>query len=476
MLGYPSGKAAREDILKHYDDPKYVGKVKGISMEQLHKLIDDRKTHKKLAMQFQGEPAFSTDHPQDDGYKARPPKRRGDIPARDEAPRPEDATTESRQDERGVITVGPLLAVNGYNDLGKTAKVESLGDKTRSWEAPPSDGDADGEVKPTSTGGLVGSLNPRKLTEDNHLGSNRLTLSELGPGMGQKEASPSIKIKKGPSTPMGALDPLHKVAEAFMDELSKVAAENNGVNPWVGDRDDFVSFVTGQMSKEAISFGGIRQGAQQMMGKLKAPKQFPGFTPQMNADVAAFRGGGLSTGYGKDLARGGKMMAHDPQAAGRAAGLGSRDLASLQKMKPTSAGRRIAGETAHGVGHHIDHTSMAGLALNPFGEPMGGGIEGLTRGVGKEMQRSGSAGVQAAGRAMQKHAPKVGLGGEIVAGGLLHTPGLASALGAQLAPTAHGVAQHAAGTFAQSMPKMAPKVMSGAGRLAMGAGRAMGFA
>lgn len=311
------------------------------------------------------------------------------------------------------------------------------------------------------------------------------TFTDISVAASQDKEAAAARARSHATKPMGKLDALHKVAQAkiarlqevysnaFFDELGKIASANP----------EFSQLLEKQAISMALPnvMGGLRaagQGAARAVGRLK-PKPLSADA----ATVKSFRSGRLSTGFGKDLAAGGKQMAWNPQAAGRAAGLGQKDLAALQQMRPTSAGRRITGEVAHGAGHHIDHANPAMLALNPIGVPMGGAIEGLSRGAGKELQRSGSRAVQGAGRVLQKHAPKIGLGGEVVAGGLMHAPGLASVLGGAMAPGAHGVAQHALGSAAQSVHKVAPRAAQGmaraaphAGRLLQGAGRLMGVA
>jgi hypothetical protein len=112
------------------------------------------------------------------------------------------------------------------------------------------------------------------------------------------------------------------------------------------------------------------------------------------------------------------------------------------------------------------------MVMNPVGVPMGGAIEGFTRGVGKEMQGAASKGVRQAGHALVKHAPKVGFGGEFVAGGLLGTPGLGAMAGHQLAGmagehlmhAAHGFVPHALGAGVQEAGMAAPRILPRAGQ------------
>ncbi len=116
----------------------------------------------------------------------------------------------------------------------------------------------------------------------------------------------------------------------------------------------------------------------------------------------------------------------------------------------TSAGARIAGEAAHSAGHHMGHATTTGKLLNPLGKPVGGAIEGLTRGVGQELERAsgavatglGGAGrgslgggfTGALGRGLQVSAPRVGQAGELLA-----AAGTATGVGHALSPAAAGL-------------------------------------
>lgn len=104
---------------------------------------------------------------------------------------------------------------------------------------------------------------------------------------------------------------------------------------------------------------------------------------------------------------------------------------------------RVFGEGLQSAGHHMGHASAVGKTLNPIGKPLGGFIEGVTKGTGQELQRSAGTLGRAAGggargslgRGMVRHAGKVGLGGEI-----LGAAGTATALGHAVSPAAHGLA------------------------------------
>jgi hypothetical protein len=525
MLGYGSQTAAKSDILRHYSDPKYVGKIVPIAMERLKELVESKKklvkisgpvkpgewdtpahlqswdvgiTHggiplsrteanvaggrflrgKRLAdpkaevatikkiiarvvrMHEHGvqslpieliarsakkygsvKTGFATKDPEyiegdpmgTAGMPAPQRKRRGDVPSRDEVELNPTPKVEARGNNMETHLVGEFHSPGGMDDLGKFgAALSALGAMSEDWE-----GDSD-------VGLSLSAAREKEPRSPNPF----TTLSEIAP------VDDSLKMAM--------------VRNAFLEELTKIAGEN-GVPPWAGTLEDFGNYVE---AFQKLAFGaqaitqplaGIGQAVKGAVGRLLPAGA------AVHPDVAAMRKGVgfFSTGMGKDLTAGGKMLAHNPQAAGQAAGLGAKDLGSLQAMRPTSAGRRIAGETAMGAGHHMQHAGPGLMAMNPVGVPMGGAIEGFTRGVGKEMQGAASKGVQQAGRALVKHAPKVGFGGEFVAGGLLGTPGLGAMAGHQLAGmagehmmhAAHGLIPHTLGAGVQEASLAAPRVL-----------------
>lgn len=382
-------------------------------------------------------------------------ERRGEVPSRDEVDVNPNPKVEQRQDSRGTLSTGEVGA-GGFDDVAKYAgkgkishAMETLGQLSRSWEVPSDDEDQTGAQ------------------DVDHHGPFGTTISQISAGtdIEATKAAAAVEFAK-----LAHRAHCQQVFEnAFYEELSKIAEANSGIQPWVGELEGFRQFVGAELTKEAFSggiggaLGGVRQFAQRAVGRLR-----PQGASAVMPEVKAFRQGTgfFSTGMGKDLAAGGKALAHNPQAAGRAAGLGTKELGALQQMRPTSAGRRITGEVAHGAGHHIANSHPLQLALNPIGTGMGGAIEGAARGVGKELQTSARSGVQTAGRLMQQHAPKIGLGGELVAGGFLHTPGLASAIGGAIAPAAHGVAQHALGEGAQRLGRAIPRAIPRAAQMA----------
>jgi len=194
------------------------------------------------------------------------------------------------------------------------------------------------------------------------------------------------------------------------------------------------------------------------------------------ARPAELRGAWGHGGLGKGLAEGGAML-RGPVTKGLSAG----ESAVARQIRPTSVAHRVAGETAHAAGHHLQHSSGLKKALNPLGVPLGGAIEGFTRGVGKELQGTGSNVARRIGSGMVQHAGKAGLVGEIGSVGALgaaaHIPlSAAGVLGGKLAPalsalgeTAGHIGQDAVGTAAQ---RVMPRLGQFAGRAAGLLGRA----
>lgn len=532
MLGYGSKSDARRDIRRHYDDPKYLGSITAIAIEKLEKLLEEKKTHEKLGVATHEVEYLDGDAPGVTGLAAKLPRRKGEVPSREDTDPYPNPKVETRQENMNTANAGGFT---GFDDLGKTSSskigkaMEALGELSKSWEVPSDDSPSPyGGHMRQGTGGLSEAVSPERSAQDQEMqGPFRLSLSQIAPteddaredskyseanylpnpgtaappprfpkatrmkdnsldvqdagayisDIGQGNA-PSDGIDKAAMTThtqfVHQANCLQRFEEGFHEELSKIAAANYGIPPWVGERHAFQQFVDQTLYKEAVSLAGIGQGVRSAAGQVG--QAVGRLRPQVDPEVAAFRQntGFFSTGMGRDLHSGGQMLAHNPQAAGQAAGLGARDVGALGAMKPSSPFSRIAGETAAGAGHHIQHQGAGMMALNPLGAGTGGAIEGFTRGVGKELQNVGHQGVQSAGRALVQHAPKVGLGGEFLAGGLLHAPGLAPQIGHHLAPLAHEGIQHllAAGTEQayQHAPKFVPRMARAfTGRLAAAA-------
>lgn len=442
MLGYGSQAAAKSDILRHYSDSKYVGKIVPIAMERLKELFESKKKLVKISFATKDPEFVDADALGMTGQPALPRKRRGDVPSREEVEINPTPKVEARGNNMDTHLVGEFHSPGGNDDLGKFgAALNELNAMSEDWIGDPDVGLSQATAREDEPRSPFQPWSDIGVLEDD-----------------QRTDRPTEKMSM--------------VRAAFLDELEKIGSQH-GIPPWVGDLERFEYFVEG-MQKEAFGFSQIGQGVRAAAGKLM-PMAAAGAGPE----VQAFRKGTgfFSTGIGSGLHQGGKMLAHNAPAAGQAAGLAAKDVGALGAMRPTSAGRRIAGETAIGAGHHMQHAGPGLMAMNPVGVPMGGAIEGFTRGVGKELQGAGNRGVQAAGHALVRHAPKVGYGGELLAGMGLPVTGLAGVAGHQLGGAvahhlggaahqlAHGVGAHALGASVQEASLAAPRILPRMGNL-----------
>lgn len=169
---------------------------------------------------------------------------------------------------------------------------------------------------------------------------------------------------------------------------------------------------------EKISSGELHPVLQEALAKIAAANPFKG-------------GQGVFQSFGKSLMEGGKMLA-------------SPKLVGVGQFAQAGTGNRLAGEVAHSVGHHYAHKGLLGNLINPLGGALGGAAEGLTRFGGQELASRGATlggkagqSMARAGGLMQKHAPKVGVGGEIAGlaglGTAVHAPlSLAGAVGGKV--------------------------------------------
>lgn len=85
---------------------------------------------------------------------------------------------------------------------------------------------------------------------------------------------------------------------------------------------------------------------------------------------------------------------------------------AMGRSDPGAAGR-IASHVVESTGHHINHATPAGLAFKSVGIPLGGALEGLARGGGRELQNSSVGALQGAGRGLERHAKTIGRVGEM---------------------------------------------------------------
>jgi hypothetical protein len=284
------------------------------------------------------------------------------------------------------------------------------------------------------------------------------------------------------------------VREAFMEELEHIS-KAGGAPAWEGDIEKFASgSVVDGLIKEAVF--------KQMAGGLKR-LAVGGTTPQ-GVPVKGMLSG--LKGTGKRIEQAGVQMKTSPAQRIQAAGAAPQEAQQLAQqaqrfgVKAPGPAKRIAGEAVEGAGGHVAHAGPIKMTLNPLGTVIGGGIEGGTKGVGKELVRStglageaGAGGIRASlGRGLQKAAPAAGLAGEIGTlgglGAMAHIPlSGAGALGggiakfspvigkglAALGQVGGHVGADALGTAVQSGAKRMPRFFRKATEVAGDVGEAM---
>lgn len=81
MLGFKSEGAAKKAYLDHYDDPKFLGPVSTIQVDELKKRLREKREHTKLAYETENVP--SGIGAQAEEGQAPDRRRRGDVPSRD---------------------------------------------------------------------------------------------------------------------------------------------------------------------------------------------------------------------------------------------------------------------------------------------------------------------------------------------------------------------------------------------------------
>lgn len=405
-----------------------------------------------------------------------------------------------RSDIEHLVGEAKPQKVKSAESMGKD---RALGDQRKSWEGPTRDS--------------VGRGLPEKHRLQTATGQEAVVLNDISTSVGQDESKTASKAKrlraglelaaeeavrvghgksrdreKTASVKLASLE--EAMRSAFLEEATKLGYAS-GLDKLAA------SPAFDDMVKEAIF--------KQLAGGLKR-----GLVGGMSPQGIPMKGmlGGLK-GSGGRMAGVGQRMKTSPmqriQSAGASAGDAQQLAQQAQRfgVKAPGVGKRIAGEAVQGAGQHVQHASKTQLALNPLGTVIGGGIEGGTRGAGKELVRStglagkaGGGGMRAGvGRAMQKHAPKAGLAGEIATlgalGGMAHVPlSGAGALGTGMAKASPFLAKglgvlgqvgghvgaDAIGTMAQRAGRLAPaaaRALPGA-LTAMGAhtGRLMGRA
>ena len=290
---------------------------------------------------------------------------------------------------------------------------------------------------------------------------------------------------------------------AFLDELQKIAAAGGltkaalSLAPVAGMAKKLVGggapaaakvvnpFKPAGMLQRAgtdlkQSFGQLRKGNVKDLGGWAHPTPTPMFgTDAAKAKMLAhsqkhapsIRGPGMFQRFGQSLSEGGQQLQ------------GTR-LTGVGQVAQAGPLRRMAGEVAGTTGQHYAHNSGLRSALNPLGTAIGGVTQGVTHGLGREMQAAGTAlagrsqgavGQKAGkiiagtGKGMQAASKPIGMAGEIgglvAGGGAIHAPlSAAGLLGHNIAGYAgHAVpmigdALHGAG---ESVSHLAHDVLGG---------------
>ncbi len=384
------------------------------------------------------------------GLPAELARKKWEGPTRvmqDPYPKP---TVENRQEIQETKLVGSLLPPEGYEDTGKYAglgKDRALAQERKSWEGPTRDD--------------VGTNPVGKHRLQTATGAEAVTLSGI---------APEAKIAMLEQT----------IRNALKDELQKIA-QASGQPVW----DDFEKYASSELVDSLVKEAIFRQMAGSLSRGLVG-----GVSPQgvpMKGLLSGFKG------VGHRMEQAGTRMMTSPaqriQAAGASAGEAQQLAGQAARfgVKAPGVAKRIGGEAVQTAGKHVAHSSPLQLALNPIGTAIGGGIEGATRGAGRELVRSAGSGSRiraGVGQAMQRHAGKAGVVGEIgtlgALGGLAHMPlSAAGALGGGIAHAApaigHGLAHlgavgghvgaDAIGTIAQKAGKLLPHAAKATGKL-----------
>jgi hypothetical protein len=393
MLGFKSKAEAEKAFLKHYDDPKYKGKVVTVGVQKLKEKLDKKPEQKKLAnsggtmQRMFGEGAsrgiqhYVMQDTELQGKPAVSKPKKGDAPSRDEAP---SIGYEERQVSPGLRTMdlAPKLAAS------MTRLIQH-------------------DQFPTRAG--VGRQDPA-LSRAGAIVGRRVA----GADAPTTENNPNWEKQAHVVTPE-ELELVLKLASAELSrlDLTKLSASYE------------------ELRKEAI----VKALRRVLPGKklVRLGDEVVDLTPE-----------GAYTRAGKHLKELGKGLKLKKGV--------TPEQAAAVGRKSTAAGR-VLGEGLEGAGSHMTHATGAGKTLNPLGKPAGGFIEGITRGTGQELQRAagraaevGAGGIRGSlGRGLVAQAPRVGQLGEIAG-----AAGTATMLGQAVSPAAAGLAAvaKATGTYA----------------------------
>jgi hypothetical protein len=251
---------------------------------------------------------------------------------------------------------------------------------------------------------------------------------------------------------------------AFYDELEKLGAMDKLAGLDLADdlvKEALGNFL-GQMGQNlAAGAKNVAQGAKNFAVGRTIPTGVMGHTgKEMMLRQGGLFGGLMGAGHRMEQAGMGmrqtmaQRVAQTPGLAAHAAQTSPAQMAEISnaaramgRSDPGAAGR-IASHVVESTGHHINHATPAQLAFKSVGVPLGGALEGLARGGGRELQQTGVGALQSAGRGLERNAKTIGRVGEMAGVPALamgaHIPlGAAGLVGGKLMGAAMPAAEHA---------------------------------
>jgi hypothetical protein len=217
--------------------------------------------------------------------------------------------------------------------------------------------------------------------------------------------------------------------QAFFSELEKLGAVSKLAG--LGIEEELLKEALPAMLGQAAQ--GLAQGARaagQGVKQLAVGKMIPTGVAGAGGKEMLLRQGGLFGGLmgtGHRMEQAGMQMRQTmAQRVAQTPGLSAaaqvtspgqmQEIAqaarAMGRSDPGAAGR-VASHVVESTGHHINHASPAALAFKSVGVPIGGALEGLARGGGRELQRSSVGAVQGVGRGLERNAKLVGRVGEM---------------------------------------------------------------
>ena len=217
--------------------------------------------------------------------------------------------------------------------------------------------------------------------------------------------------------------------QAFFSELEKLGAVSKLAS--LGIDEEFLKEalpgILGQATQGlARGAQAVGQGAKNLAVGKVIPTGVMGHTgKEMMLRQGGLFGGLMGTGHRMEQA-GQQMRQTMAQRVAQTPGLTAaaqatnpaqmaeiRNAATAMGRSDPGAAGRIASHVVESTGHHINHATPAGLAFKSVGVPLGGALEGLARGGGRELQNSGVGALRAAGGGLERNAKMIGRVGEM---------------------------------------------------------------